>query len=216
MVVLGDSLARGLWHGLYTTYRRTRDVEVVREAKSATGLVRDDEYDWFARANDVVRGEKIDVAVVLIGGNDRQDIRDGRQRHERMGEAWQEAYAKRVSRFMQTFTERGIKIYWVGLPTVRSGRMERDYAVMNRIFQSEAARHGATFIDIFSEFRDARGRYQAHGPDLDGRTRQIRDNDGLHFTTPGYLVLASIVAARIAEDRPSGPIAHFGPAAKRN
>lgn len=200
VLVVGDSLARGLWTGLYEAFRKTRDVKIIRRAKSATGLVRTDRYDWFRRANEIMRQDRPDAVVVMIGGNDRQAIRTGGKTLKRFTRPWQQAYLRRVASFAQTLRKGGTAVYWVGLPVVRSGRMERDYAMMNKIYAHATKARGARFIPTFHMFRDANGKYAAYGPDLRGRHKLLRKDDGLHFTMSGDRILGELVADLIRAD----------------
>ena len=49
----------------------------MRKAKESSGLVREDYYDWPKAVTDMLAGpEHINVALMMIGSNDRQEIQD--------------------------------------------------------------------------------------------------------------------------------------------
>ncbi len=200
VTVLGDSLAQNLWEGMRFVAARRGDVDLTRRVKAATGLVRTDRFDWFERARRVVRKDRSHALIIMIGGNDRQMIREDGKRYRRFTQAWYAAYRRRVERFGAILSEADAKLYWVGLPVVRSGKMTRDYETMNRIFRSAAQKACAEFIDVFGAFRDKRGRFTTTGPALDGRVKRLRHRDGMHFSLHGAQVLADKVFRRVSDD----------------
>lgn len=208
VMVVGDSLARNLFDGLRSVWRRAPGVSFKRRTKAATGLVRDDRFDWQAAAEEIAQTSGADAYLIIIGGNDRQDIReqtrrDGqlrRVRHRRFTDDWRAAYARRAARFAATLSERGARLYWVSLPIVRSGRMSRDYAGMNAIYRRAVDQVGGVYIDVYEAFRGPDGGYASHGPGVDGTTRRLRDDDGLHFSMGGSVLLARMVADRVEAD----------------
>ena len=185
LAVVGDSLAQDLWFGVQRHFRKSKDVKVVRFTKSASGLVRDDNYDWNKKLKRFIRKENFDIAVVVFGGNDRQEIRLKGKRLPRFGEPWTAEYGNRVDRIIELLKSEADTIFWVGLPVVRSGRMEKDYKKLYKIYRARAAASGIQYVDIWHLFRDEDGEYTSFGPDLRGVKRRLRQDDGLHFTLPG-------------------------------
>lgn len=198
--VIGDSLAEDLWYGLDKVLGARKNVKVAKYAKAATGLIRDDVYDWQDAVRDVVRESRFDAIIVLIGGNDRQSIWIGSRRVSRGSKAWLREYERRVARFMDVLASTGARVYWVGLPAVRSERMSRDYRTFNGIFRAQARRHGFAYVEIWDDFIDQDGAYTSFGRAPDGATRQLRKEDGLHFTPAGKLRLGEVVARELARE----------------
>lgn len=195
--IVGDSIANELGQGMRKLYRRSSRVRVIKKTKFSTGLVRTDYYNWYAVLPSFLRRYRPDVVVVNIGGNDRQNLRVNGRRLKRFSRAWLRAYEDRVARFMALLKRSGAKVYWVGLPQVRSSRMTRDYGTLNRIYRREAARHGFTYVSIWNKFSSVRGGYTDYGRGIDGRKRRLRSADGIHFTDAGKLRLAVDVADAI-------------------
>jgi hypothetical protein len=199
LFVLGDSFAANLADGLIWALQDVKDVQVVKRTRAATGLVRDDVLNWTQSVAKLLEEEKVDIALVAIGGNDRQDIRVGGKRHARFTAPWRTEYLRRVERFMRTL-DKGAAVYWVGLPPVRSRPMSRDYQRLNAYYRELARKHGIKFIDIYDRFRGASGGYTAYGGGLDGATERLRDGDGVHFTLVGARMLGRLVAEEIRRD----------------
>lgn len=193
VAVIGDSVANDLGRGMEDLFADNRRFEVVKQTKFATGLVRTDYYDWNAVVRGFLAKHKPDAIFVVIGGNDRQPIRTAQGRFDPLTAPWLAQYERRVAHFMDTLARAHATVYWVGLPAVRSQEMTRDYAKMNRIFRREAARHHFKYVSIWDQFLKD-GAYSSFGQSLEGVRRQLRMEDGMHFTEPGRLMLARTVA----------------------
>jgi hypothetical protein len=198
--VVGDSVAGDLARGLHKLLRTRDNIGVIKFTKPATGLMRDDVYDWGPALESFVRRYKLDVIAVMIGGNDRQSIwMNGRRLVFGSGE-WQAEYERRVARFMAILATEKANVYWIGLPIVRSDEVAKAYRTLNRIFESQAKKFGLTYIDTWTVFADTSGGYSSFGRDLEDVKRRLRKSDGFHFTIEGELLLAHIVARAIARD----------------
>ena len=198
VAVMGDALGSLLSSGLEEVLADTPDIKILRDSKPSSGLVRDDFYDWPKAARDIAGGgQKIDVAVMMIGSNDRQQIREGDETLDPMTQGWRERYGARVDMVLQPFRDRKIPVIWVGLPVMKSESFSTDMAKLNEIFQERARRQGDVFVDLWEAFSDDKGQYSAFGPDIDGEIVKIRSADGVHFTPAGAVSIGHFVAAEI-------------------
>lgn len=198
--VVGDSMAADLGDGMQKLLRDRDTVKVIRFAKPATGLMRDDVYNWQNALKGFISKTKLDAIVVMIGGNDRQSIWLNGRRLPRGSKAWLAEYERRVARFMVLLAQADAKVYWVGLPVVRSEWMSRDYKGLNKIFHAHARKHGFTYVSTWENFVDGSGGYSSFGRSLNGVKRRLRKEDGMHFTTDGELLLADIVTRAIGRN----------------
>lgn len=194
VAIVGDSIANELGQGMEHLYGRSSRLRVIKKTQFSTGLVRTDYYNWYAVLPPFLRRYRPDVIAVNIGGNDRQDLTVNGRQLQRFSKAWLRAYEDRIARFMDILKRSGAKVYWVGLPQVRSQRMTRDYWTLNQIYRREAERHGFGYISIWGNFSAADGGYAPHGRGIDGRNHRLRKDDGIHFTDAGKLRLAADVA----------------------
>lgn len=197
LVVAGDSVGANLADGLRWALRKDRRYRVYKDTKAGTGLARPDVYNWHRQIRRIIRRRRPDVMVVMLGGNDRQDMIIRGRRLKRFTRAWYERYERRVIRFAKSVVRRGRRVYWVGLPEVSSKRMTRDYARFNEIFRRVARRYRIRYIDTRGVLSDRRGRYQAYGPGVDGSRVRLRLDDGIHLTRQGSRVLGQYVARYI-------------------
>lgn len=216
VAVIGDSLGQMLADGLDEAYADRSEIRVLRKAKESSGLVRTDFYDWPKAARELGGGEKIDVAVIMIGSNDRQALHDGAETFETFSPRWRELYSARVEAIRAAFREKKIPLVWVGLPVMKSENFSASMAQLNEAYRMAAAKDGAPFIDVWEAFADEKNQYQAFGPDINGRIVKLRAGDGVHFTEAGARKLAHFVEGEIKRvfeaSRRAGPEASVAPA----
>lgn len=210
LVVIGDSLGNGVWRGLNEAFRGENGLQIERRSRVSTGLVRDDYYDWNVALEEILREETIQIAVVLFGTNDKQAIRADQGHYRTDSPEWRLEYQARVDQIMDQLSRHGAAVYWIGLPIMRSRTFAAHAARVNEVVRESAARHGVKFVDTWNEFADDQGQYDAFGPDISGRMRRLRMDDGIHFTGPGDRMLAHTVervlrADLVGADDLSGP-----------
>lgn len=200
IAVIGDSLAQDLYNGLHKLYRGQDKVELVKFTRVSTGLVRDDVFDWNDRIRQFVAEQEFDIAIVLMGGNDRQGIIVDGKRLKRFSKPWAAEYGNRVDDMIKTLKPKSRVVYWLGLPIVRSGRMARDYQLFNKIYSARSEANDIEYIDTWPLFSDEKGKYTSFGPDAQGTKRRLRKDDGLHFTVAGKLRFAIEIVRIINKD----------------
>jgi uncharacterized protein len=80
--VLGDAMADWLAYGLEIAYADSREIGIVRQARTNSGLIRaqvhnDPEYpDWPQAAREVIAAQHPKFVVMMVGVNDRKRIRE--------------------------------------------------------------------------------------------------------------------------------------------
>jgi hypothetical protein len=200
VLVVGDSLADGVWSGLYRAFQEDGNMEVVNKSKPSSGFVRADSYDWTKEIDDILKEGTYQIVVVMFGANDNQAIKSGKEYIKPGTDAWDELYGQRVEAFVKKLRAKGLAVYWTGLPIMRSPDDSDDAEELNDIYREKSFINGAKFIDTWSGFTDESGRYSAVGPDMSGQIRRLRDDDGVHFTPRGYLKLAHFAEKEIRRD----------------
>ena len=200
VLVVGDSLADGVWSGLYRAFQEDGNMEVVNKSKPSSGFVRADSYDWTKEIDDILKEGTYQIVVVMFGSNDNQAIKSGKEYIKPGTDAWDELYGQRVEAFVKKLRAKGLAVYWTGLPIMRSPDDSDNAEELNDIYREKSFINGAKFIDTWSGFTDESGRYSAVGPDMSGQIRRLRDDDGVHFTPRGYLKLAHFAEKEIRRD----------------
>jgi hypothetical protein len=186
VVVFGDALAGYARQGLDALFADNQDVAVIPKTRGDASLVRVDPADWpnFIKAT-LDGGQKASVAVVMLGTNDRQPIREGEEAVEPLSDRWKELYRQRVEAIMGTFKERKLPVVWIGLPPMKASKISEDLLAMNEIYKDSVQRNGGTYVDIWPGFVDEDNRYTAIGPNVDGEPTKLRTDEGIFFTRAG-------------------------------
>jgi uncharacterized protein len=198
VAVMGDSLGQMLSQGLTEAFADRPEVAISRKARENSGLVRSDFYDWVKGSQDLLAsGEKINVAVMLIGSNDHQAMRDGTASYEPHAPKWDEIYVARIEAIASQFRDKKIPMIWVGLPIMKSDRSSKDALALNEMYKEHASKAGAIYVDVWEAFGDDHGAYAASGPDVEGQVVRLRAADGIHFTKAGARKLAHFVEDEI-------------------
>jgi uncharacterized protein len=186
VVVFGDALADLVGQGLDDGFSETPDVAVVRKVRSDTGLARSEVADWPRQIQEILNGgQKISLAVVMLGTNDRQPIKEGDASYDVLTDRWQDLYRQRVDAVARVFQERAIPLVWVGLPPMKNDQLSADLIAMNEIIRESVERLGGSYVDIWPGFVDEENRYTATGPDVNGQASRLRASDGVLFSRAG-------------------------------
>ena len=83
---------------------------------------------------------------------------------------------------------------------MRSPELNSSMQILNDVFRKHAFINGVKFIDTWKGFADQFGRYSAFGPDINGKVRRLRANNGVSFSGKGYQKLAHFVEKEIRRD----------------
>ena len=209
ILVVGDFLASGLATGLSDAFSTSPGVVVQGRGNVASGLVRQDYYNWPQQLPGMIDQLKPAMVVVMLGANDRQQmIGDGL--NEKYGtDPWFLAYEERVQQFAKLVTSRHIPLLWVGLPSFGSDQLTASAVKLNQIFQSQTTSVGGEFIDIWDGFADQSGQFIVTGSDINGQQVRLRTADGVNLTAAGKRKLAFYLeksARRILGDQASPDI----------
>jgi len=181
LMVFGDSLAVDLARALQRAYAEDPNMRVIGKGVGSSGFVRDDFYDWNASLEEEIAADSFDLAVIIIGINDRQPIGGA----EPLTESWKSAYQERLNRFLGKLRQANKPTVWVGLPPMRARSYSAAINEISSLHRLAAVSNGAEFIDIYERFTDENGNYTDRGPNLDGQTVSMRKSDGIHFSTAG-------------------------------
>ena len=197
--VLGDSLGILAAQGLVDAFADKPEISIASLARDLSGLVRDDYYDWPKGARDLIAAKtKIDIAVIMVGINDLQPMKDGGETLDTLSDKWRSVYGQRVESLVAPFHDAHIPVLWVGLPSMRDDRINSQVIALNAIFREHAEKAGGRYIDIWDAFADQNGQYDAFGPDVDGQNAKLRSGpNGIYFTKAGSRKLAHFLEADI-------------------
>ncbi|MGB1698723.1 MAG: DUF459 domain-containing protein, partial [Nannocystaceae bacterium] len=197
VLLLGDSLiATGFGVRLESLLDGTPGVVAYRKGKSASGLARPDFFDWMREAQHQVNAREPDVVIILMGGNDGQDLTStgtSKRRVRWKSDAWQAAYAARVDELLARTWAPGRTIIWLGLPKMGMRSLERKLALIREIQRARVAtKPGAVYMDISPHLVNSEGDLKVYGI-VRGKRKALRAEDGIHFTMAGSDFLADAI-----------------------
>ncbi len=194
---LGHVIASGLQEG------GAGPLGVIDASSEDAGLASKDFDGWLQVIRDRLSNpDRLSIAVMLIGANDRVPLQAGAETAEPGTPRWQALYGARIDAVAGIFREAHIPLIWVGLPAVRDDTMSADFVRLNGMFRDRAERDGASYVDCWEAFLNDQGRYSPIGPDVEGDSVKLRKADGFSFTHAGARKLASFVAPDVKRLRP--------------
>ena len=202
LLIAGDSMTEFLGPDLINQGSAAGKLTGQTETKYGTGLVRPDFFDWSIYAQQLVAQQKPDAVVVMMGGNDGQGITlangqvlpDGTQ-------AWAKEYRRRVEVVMRIFAGDGKRrVYWIPMPVPRSPKLAVDYHLMDlAVADAAAVVPGVTDVNLVERLSN-HGQYSDYLTGLNGQTILARTQDGIHLSTSGASLAATLVLQVLNKD----------------
>jgi uncharacterized protein len=185
VLVIGDFMAGGLAEGLTEAFSDTAGIAILERWNGSSGFVRNDYYDWPASLPALLSETKPAVVVIMMGTNDRQQMKVADNREAIGTPAWTGEYEKRVAAFVAVLKTSGVPTIWVGQPAFRSTQMSTSMTSFNDIYRKNVESIGGVFVDIWDGFVDEAGMFQQTGPDMNGLPARLRGGDGISFARAG-------------------------------
>ncbi len=198
--VFGDSMADGLYAGLYRDLRDQPKVTVTKFSEVSTGLSRYDYVDIQAKTRRQIDETPIDVAVILFGTNDAQGISLDGVIHDFGTDGWKAAYATRIDNLVAMLRGRDVAVYWVGLPRMKSARFDGRMALINAVVEARMKALDVPYVETAALTSNGEGGYEAYLANDSGRKVLMRANDGIHMSMAGYLRISGPVTDRLKRD----------------
>ncbi len=193
VLVIGDFLANGLADGLTAAFESAPGIIVESQTNASSGLVRKDYYDWASTLPATLDRVNPVLLIVMLGANDRQQMRIGDIKAKFLSPEWNAEYQNRVDAIIQIAKARNIDVLWVGLPSFASPAMTADAITLNGVFRTGAQRLAGEFVDIWDGFVDEAGKFVVTGSDINGQQVRLRPADGIGLTKAGKRKMAFYV-----------------------
>lgn len=201
LAVLGDSLGDGIWGSIYHKLRSNKRIKIYKKVLTGgrlTGL------NWLRKVKYFLRKHDIDIAIIVIGGNDGQKLlRRGKPRLSYKTEEWKKVYIQRVTNFMKLLHKKKILTFWIGLPSTRKNVIKDQFNMLNGFYKNSAISFTSVrFLPTRHLTVNKKDEYATYLRDASGKKIRWRANDGVHFTRYGYDKLADYILEKIYEDIP--------------
>jgi hypothetical protein len=205
--VYGDSLSDGVWSGLYSIVKHHPKDKLFRHSKVGASLTTPDFATWTQEFAASLDSEHITAVVVMFGANDERGIRDEKHKgYVFKSKGWQRVYVSRLDAIYSELAKRKITVVWVGLPVMRDKDENAGAVFLNGLYAAEAAKFDGRFLPLSDSFVDSSGKFAAYLPDQKGHLREVRINDGVHFTSYGYGLIAEKVYSAITSPVPTDSV----------
>ncbi len=211
--VFGDSMADGLYAGLYRELQDEPNLKVSKFSQVSTGLTRYDYVNIHARTQAQLDEHPVDVAVLLFGTNDAQGIDTGGDIHRFGTDGWKAAYGRRIDDLVALLRSRDVAVYWVGLPRMKRDSFDGQMMLINGVVEARMRALAVPYIQTVGLTSNGDGDYEAYLPTAGGRRVLMRAGDGIHMSMAGYLRMSAPVAAMIRRDSGLDRVPAPGPAA---
>lgn len=186
LLVTGDSLTEYLAPQLVDEATRVGPVRGYADTHYGTGIVRPDFVDWSVVARQQVDSDHPDAVVVMMGGNDNQNMTMPNGDIIQAGSAqWTAEYARRVAICMRIWSQGGrARVYWLAMPPARSDQWSAVNRKINVAIRRAAAQvPRAEFVNVLGPVTD-KGKY-ADFVGVGGQPTLVRTPDGIHFNSTG-------------------------------
>jgi uncharacterized protein len=197
ILVVGDSLAGGLGAGMSRMVQDDPRYEIVNRFNESSGLSRSEFYDWPNAIEKIVADKPVDAVVILVGVNDRQDIRNVNIRYPFKSPDWVEGYQGNVDRMLAAVKAANAMVVWVSIPPMADPIFDADMRYLSDIHAKQVTKEAGHFVDVRKYFSAPDGSYTDRGPDETGAERKLRARDGIAFFKQGNNRFGQLVMAEI-------------------
>jgi len=198
IAVVGDSLAVGVGMTMEKNLKQYEGVACTPMGKVSTGLIAKKKYDWDRSLEELIRTNRPDALVVVMGGNDSNNNIGGKAAGS---EAWKEAYSAKVRDFLKIASDGGVTVFWAGLPIMKDEAYSKRVEAANEAAKNACqAFSNCVYIDSWSMFADENGGYAAAKALDGGKTVSLRAKDGVHLTMTGYDYLCREILTKVAKN----------------
>jgi lysophospholipase L1-like esterase len=202
LLATGDSMIQIIDSFLKARLERRRATHVRSDARISTGVSKLFMFDWVKKAREQARSVHPDVTAMFIGANDGFPMKTpSGATAPCCGAAWVAEYARRVAIMMRSYLRGGRSyVYWMTLPTPRGSTFARVYRAVNRAIVSAAGRvgRGVRVIDLVKVFTPG-GHFRQYLT-FRGKTVNARQGDGVHLSTAGASIAATVLIDRLRAD----------------
>ena len=204
----GDSQMRSIAAGMTRALGSDTSIAVRELSVPSSGFLRSDYYNWpqkleaiFADQKD---GERFDAAVIFLGMNDYQDMwTTGGIILTAGSSEWEEVYRKMVKVHLDTALASVPRLYWLGLPVVRSAAYNEKIQYLNAVHDSVAEEYDSKKLVRIS----LKGLVEQYGTGYIGAIKPegsawipLIQGDGIHYTIEGGEYLMKHFIDRLHRD----------------
>jgi hypothetical protein len=206
VLILGDSLAATAFGALLERELDAHEsVRCSRKAKSSTGLARPDFFDWMVEGAKQVEAKNPELVVVILGGNDGQDLAEKSGKSGRVGwqtPQWSQAYTARMRDFVNAIGSNGQRrVMVLGLPQTETTKFEEKLRIIRKAQRDAIDQLStfATYLDTTPLLSDEKGELR-RDVKIGKEAGRLHADDGIHFTMTGSKFFAQAVYPEVLRE----------------
>lgn len=189
VLLIGDSMMQGVAPYLLRTFKKVK-IQGINLSKHSTGLTYKHYFNWELATRDALeKNPQISLIVVLLGANDPWSMKKGIAFKSPL---WEEIYTQRIDEILQVAREYGVRVAWYEVPSVREKSLNDKIMYLNSLYEESVKQSGEYFLQSNGIVTQG-GKYSAFIKNAKGKSVQVRADDGVHFTTRGYQIMANIL-----------------------
>lgn len=189
VLLIGDSMMQGVAPYLLRTFKKVK-IQGINLSKHSTGLTYKHYFNWELATRDALeKNPHISLIVVLLGANDPWSMKKGIAFKSPL---WEEIYTQRIDEILQVAREYGVRVAWYEVPSVREKSLNDKIMYLNSLYEESVKQSGEYFLQSNGIVTQG-GKYSAFIKNAKGKSVQVRADDGVHFTTRGYQIMANIL-----------------------
>ena len=208
MFFFGDSQMRSIAAGMTRALGSDTSIAVRDLSVPSSGFLRSDYYNWPQKLEAVFAGQKdggrFDAAVIFLGMNDYQDMwTTGGIILTAGSPEWEEVYRKMVKVHLDTALASVPRLYWLGLPVVRSAAYNEKMQYLNAVHDSVAEEYDSKKLVRIS----LKSLVEQYGTGYIGAIKpkgsvwiSLMQSDGIHYTIEGGEYLMKQFIDRLHRD----------------
>ena len=208
MFFFGDSQMRSIAAGMTRALGSDTSIAVRDLSVPSSGFLRSDYYNWPQKLEAVFAGQKdggrFDAAVIFLGMNDYQDMwTTGGIILTAGSPEWEEVYRKMVKVHLDTALASIPRLYWLGLPVVRSAAYNEKMQYLNAVHDSVAEEYDSKKLVRIS----LKSLVEQYGTGYIGAIKpkgsvwiSLMQSDGIHYTIEGGEYLMKQFIDRLHRD----------------
>ncbi len=198
--VMGDSLSTYVAQQLDASSQARKLVQIKTLWRDGTGLNVPEFFNWQAAVQNEVRKNRPQVVIMVLGGNDVQNMtRDGALLAPDTDE-WQTEYVRRIAVVMSTLIAGGVqRVYWAPPPIARTAKWDLSFKRINAAAQlAVKSVPGSRYVDTYNGSA-VNGGYSDFAV-IDGQSVRARQSDGIHWTFKGARTPTEQILTALAAD----------------
>jgi hypothetical protein len=154
-------------------------------SRQSTGLTVRRYFDWPTKIIDEMDAQSLSLVVVFMGPNDPWDMVVDGQRHVFPSSGWAYHYALRVDEILSAAAQRQVRVIWLGLPSMREGRVKEGAALINQVVHARVKSWGADYLATEPLIGVLSEPFRKFKTDENGQPVNLRADDGVHLTPTG-------------------------------